>query len=44
MKVDTIQSLMNQYNTSQRVSMIRFKHIWLDSKVICIKNTWNDSS
>jgi len=31
MKIDTIQILMNRFNQIQRVFMIRFTDIWIDS-------------
>ena len=31
MKIDTIQNLMNWFNQSQKVFMIRFNIIWIDS-------------
>ena len=32
-KIDTIQILMNRFNQSQRVFMIRFNIIWIDSNM-----------
>jgi len=43
MKVEMIQTLLNLFNISQRVSKRRIKHFWSDSEVITIKNSWNDS-
>jgi len=37
MKVKTIQSYLNRFNTCQGVSMIRFKIFWIDSDAIRFK-------
>jgi hypothetical protein len=54
MKIDTHQTKneliqetkyegWNDSLTRQRVSLIRFKQIWIDLVVIRLKNSWNDS-
>jgi len=43
MKIETIQIILNQFSTSQKVFMIRFRQVWFDSKVNRFKISWNDS-
>jgi len=43
MKIETIQTILTRFNTSQKDFLIWFKLFWIDSRVIRLKNSWNNS-